>query len=217
MRPIAFIVAVLLAAGSAFASVDRLVIHEWGTFTSLQDEDGRSIGAINSDDERLPPFVHDLIQSEFQYYKGGVPDSFPSVTMRLETPVLYIHPAPGMKVPPLDVTVHFRGGLLTQFYPLAAASRPRFTNAQLDPITADTDGRLAWAHLTVGGDAAGPATDAHVWTAPRDVAGIANFSANGESEKFLFYRGVGHLDAPVRVVRHSNLLMFQNQVEFPLV
>jgi len=37
-----------------------MVVHEWGTFTSLQDETGRTIGGINADVEPLPSFVHDL-------------------------------------------------------------------------------------------------------------------------------------------------------------
>src|ERR1700732_1534358 len=38
----------------------KLVIHEWGTFTSLQDEDGKAVGGINTDDEPVPAFVHQL-------------------------------------------------------------------------------------------------------------------------------------------------------------
>lgn len=44
----------------ARAGTNELVVHEWGTFTSLQDETGRAIGGINSDDEPVPRFVHDL-------------------------------------------------------------------------------------------------------------------------------------------------------------
>src|SRR5688572_8541654 len=39
---------------------ETLVVHEWGTFTSLQDEEGNAIGGINTDDEGLPSFVHSL-------------------------------------------------------------------------------------------------------------------------------------------------------------
>ena len=45
----------------AIASSDRLIIHEWGTFTSLQDESGRTIGGVNIDDEPVPNFVHNLL------------------------------------------------------------------------------------------------------------------------------------------------------------
>ena len=48
----------------AFAASSKLVIHEWGTFTSLQDEDGYALGGMNGDDEALPPFVHDLIRGK---------------------------------------------------------------------------------------------------------------------------------------------------------
>src|SRR5438445_12533848 len=44
----------------AHAGTHPLIVHEWGTFTSLQDESGRAIGGINSDDEPVPKFVHDL-------------------------------------------------------------------------------------------------------------------------------------------------------------
>ncbi|HEX8912496.1 MAG TPA: hypothetical protein VF796_09055, partial [Humisphaera sp.] len=37
---------------------DRLIVHEWGTFTSLLDERGRQVPGINTDDEPLPSFVH---------------------------------------------------------------------------------------------------------------------------------------------------------------
>ena len=35
-----------------------LVVHEWGTFTSLQDESGQAIGGLNTDDEPVSEFVH---------------------------------------------------------------------------------------------------------------------------------------------------------------
>ena len=58
----------LASAGDPRPAVDRnsLVIHEWGTFTCLQDETGRAIPGVNTDDERVPNFVHrlsDLIQN----------------------------------------------------------------------------------------------------------------------------------------------------------
>src|SRR5437870_1291138 len=60
MRLIALItVATISLASFARAPSDPLVVHEWGTFTSLQDENGRSIGGLNVDDEPLPKFVHD--------------------------------------------------------------------------------------------------------------------------------------------------------------
>jgi hypothetical protein len=83
----------LASAGMAGQDVaNKLVIHEWGTFTSLQDEDGKAVGGINTDDEPVPAFVHQLRQhlliqptdlppSFFQ----GAPHCHPDVNLRLET------------------------------------------------------------------------------------------------------------------------------------
>jgi hypothetical protein len=76
-------------------------IHEWGTFTSLQDESGQALGGINTDDEPVPKFVHGVrlaIQPHTdmpQVGGKGLPYCHPDVTMRLETPVIYFHPPPG--------------------------------------------------------------------------------------------------------------------------
>src|ERR1035437_4528866 len=69
-----------------------LVVHEWGTFTPLQDETGRTLGGINTDDEPEPAFCHDLDWQLIAHpgelppvlYKG-VASCQSDVTMRLET------------------------------------------------------------------------------------------------------------------------------------
>src|SRR5947209_4619873 len=79
-------------------SGERLVVHEWGTFTALQDEQGRTIRGINTDDEPLPDFVHNahgmLLQNPSDIppvqFKG-VSRVHPDVIVRLETPVLYFY------------------------------------------------------------------------------------------------------------------------------
>ena len=82
----------------AHAGTHPLIVHEWGTFTSLQDETGRTIGGINSDDEPVPKFVHDLNRLLIlrpdelpPVCYQGAPRCHPDVTMRLETPVIYFH------------------------------------------------------------------------------------------------------------------------------
>jgi hypothetical protein len=53
------------------------------------------------------------------------------MTMRLETPVIYFYPPKGVTEPfPVDVSVKFRGGWLTQFYPHAAFSAPQMKPAR---------------------------------------------------------------------------------------
>jgi hypothetical protein len=203
-----------IASGFAFAVTqaradDPLVVHEWGTFTSLQNNSGGQIGGINIDDEPLPPFVHNLNPfvlikpySFSRYMSKGAPERHPFVTLRLETPVIYFHPPKHSKRPvTLDVDVAMHGGWLTEFYPGATPEAPGLKEGRFDfgPITGETIGRLAWHGLTVGTSDIGPDTAANVWLAPRNVQAASVKSAGGEAEKYLFYRGVGNFSAPLSV------------------
>lgn len=195
-------------------SGDRLVIHEWGTFTSLQDEAGHSVVGVNTDDEPVPEFVHrisDLVPEPTELapvYKKGVPGSHRQVRMRLETPVLYFYPPLTPRQSPLhaNVQVGFRGGWLTEYFPQARVSAPgiqqgKFKYAGLSPKSMGT---LEWNDLTIGGDYPVPETDAPVWLAPRQVRAATVKAAGGEAEKYLFYRGVGNLPSPLTVIRTAD-------------
>ena len=157
-----------MLAPFANASSPPLVVHEWGTFTSLQDETGRTIGGINTDDEPLPKFVHDLLQGTTEIPDGkGLPfsGSRREITMRLETPVIYFHLPPGSAQQSVDVSVQFLGGVLSQFYPDAKSN---FANRKLFPaIDENTLSTLSWPSVRVGTNVTGPATNEHVWLAPR--------------------------------------------------
>ncbi len=188
---------------------DQWAIHEWGTFTALQDETGRALGGINVDDEPLPAFVHNLnpYVLDRSYSLGypqmkGVPERHPFVTLRLETPVIYFHPPRGAAARKLDVKVALHGGWLTQFYPAAKADAPGLKDGDFEfgPITADTIGRLEWRDLTVGPPAPGPKTNSGVWLSPRHVDAADLTTADGESERYLFYRGVANFAAPLQLV-----------------
>jgi len=220
MRILALIPLVLLAA--TLRHDDTLIVHEWGTFTCLQDEAGRAIGGINTDDEPVPQFVHDvgkfllIVPRDLpQSFYQGAPRCHPDVTMRLETPVIYFHlPKSQVKPLALDVNVEFRGGWLTQFYPIGDAVAPGVESwPKFGHLRADTIGRLSWSTLTVGGNVNGPTTTERVWTSPRAVEAASVTTTNGESEKFLFYRGVAHIDAPSRVVREpkGDRLLLRNR------
>src|SRR5687767_4907471 len=118
-------IAALIALAGALASAKepaQLVVHEWGTLTVLQDERGEALVAINSEDEPLPDFCHRIFEKlsvAVPLTKAG-PRLHPRVTMRLETPVVYFHPAAGTRLPmTVDVSVAFRGGWLTEYYPRA--------------------------------------------------------------------------------------------------
>ena len=225
----------VLAPLGAFAAEKSLIVHEWGTFTSLQDEMGDAIGGINTDDEPVPQFVRRLAQGFFlspseapPVFFQGAPRCHPDVTMRLETPVMYFYQAAGWVPQPIDVRVAFRGGWLTEYYPAAEAKAPGFDAAKPDRLftitvkdgdwqfprgfghlRADADGELSWKGVTLGADGMGPATDAKVWLAPRAVRSAMLQTAHGEREKFLFYRGVGSARAALRVVRDDARKMLE--------
>lgn len=237
------IIAALFAVikSSADNASTQLVIHEWGTFTALQDENGETLGHINTDDEPVPDFVHILSAADELHNAGRAmtkvavtdltpalrqaihPESIlsmahPDVTMRLETPVLYFYPGAELSDLTLDVNVQFRGGVLNEFYPFGVAGP-----AGLDFIRPDTLGTLSWRNLSVGNYAVefgGPVTSERVWLAPREVGATAVMAQNGEIEKYLFYRGVGNINSPIRVKRSSdgNTLSVRPQIEevFPL-
>ncbi|MCH7541065.1 MAG: hypothetical protein IH999_11835 [Proteobacteria bacterium] len=130
---------------------ERLVVHEWGTFTSLQDERGRELTGINVDDEPVPPFVHNLSpyilsspvlsNQHWRYRQKAAPRRHPRVTMRLETPVIYFYPPKDQPLPmTLDVNVQFRGGDLAVLLLVATLLGRLVANNQLT-----ADGRRALA------------------------------------------------------------------------
>ncbi|HEX7617225.1 MAG TPA: hypothetical protein VF480_00750, partial [Verrucomicrobiae bacterium] len=65
----------LLLLSMRAGAEEKWAVHEWGTFTSLQDENGRAIGGINTDDEPVPEFVHRL-DSFVLLNPSEVPQSF---------------------------------------------------------------------------------------------------------------------------------------------
>ncbi|MEO6054521.1 MAG: hypothetical protein ABIP97_10950, partial [Chthoniobacterales bacterium] len=71
-------------------------------------------------------------------------------------------------------------------------------------LNGDAIGELTWNGLIIGGHNKIPETKEPVWLAPRAVQSAQVSTAKGESEQFLFYRGVGNIDASLRVVRNEN-------------
>lgn len=192
---------------------DRLVIHEWGTFTCLQDEAGRAVTGVNTDDEPVPEFVHrisELIPQPTELapvYKKGAPRAHRQVRMRLETPVLYFHPPANLKEPlHATVQVGFRGGWLTEYYPTAQVAAPGLHegNFRFAGLNSKTLGTLEWNDLTIGGDYPLPETTSRVWLTPREVRAATVKAPGGEAEKYLFYRGVGNLPSPLTVSRTTD-------------
>jgi hypothetical protein len=207
---------VLFLARAAPGAEAPLIVHEWGTFTSLQNDEGEAISGINSDDEPVPRFVHRLaynllLGSEVPpWICQGAPRCHPDVTMRLETPVIYFHPAEGRPAKLFDVTATFKGGWLSEYYPNAETDTKQNV---FGALRSTTTSKLVWKDVQLGGDGPFPQTTDHVWTAPREV-NAASVRTGGEAEKFIFYRGVAHLDAPLSIARgaHKNELLIRSHI-----
>jgi hypothetical protein len=238
-------VLILVLVAIPLRAANPVIVHEWGTFTCLQDGEGKAIGGINVDDEPVPSFAYSVaigVAPQFgaansgdsnlglpPYRAGkGWISGDPQVTMRLETPVLYFYPPKGQaaeSVPPLDVHVDFHGGVLSQYYPHADFSGLPLLNFPSQPemsgrfpyidknagITEKTTTSLDWKRVQLGTVEKPIETDDKVWTTPREVSAPIlqiKFSEKDfkgvvqhytQAEHYLFYRGVGHLDSPLRV------------------
>lgn len=151
----------------------QLIVHEWGTFTSVAGEDGKAIHWLPLDGPPdLPCFVDRA--------RGIPPKTALPATVRMETPVLYFYAPEEMTV---DVDVRFQQGLITEYFPSARV---------------DAD-KAAWTRVRVvpRGPLDFPVEEAssHYYAARRTDA--SPLHVNGEAERFLFYRGVGKFPLPV--------------------
>src|SRR5881296_137546 len=175
-------------SNAASTQKDRLIVHEWGTFTSIAGKDGVALEwrPLNGASD-LPKFVYTI-----QNHDEGLrhePKANLTAAVRMETPVLYFYSAGETDV---SVRVDFPKGKITEWYPQA-----RSVNTSID-----------WGRLKVMPGAAFNLpvaySDNSRYYAARetDSAPIQVCGTNGKSvqqEKFLFYRGVGTFDLPLSV------------------
>lgn len=150
-------------------------VHEWGTFTSIAGSDGQPVvwqpyGGPND----LPCFVN----RSFVVSKGGL-----TGTVRMETPVLYFY---GTHEATASVKVNFPKGTITEWYPRRSDS-------------GDATGRIEWNGIRVS-PSESPAFPfelgaSHYYAARKTDA--APIYAGTQTEKFLFYRGVGTFPLPI--------------------
>ena len=173
-----------LAAGSAQAS-DPFIAHEWGTFTSVATEDGNPVQwAPLSGVPDLPCFVAHL-GGQFSKYVPGL--------VRMETPVLYFYAPQAMT---LSVHVQFPQGWMSEWYPRAT----KVTPADADHGPDFRNGSLEWdgVKLHPGTNPVFPTGDS-----PSRYYAARNTDASpleiaGQSEKMIFYRGVGNFAVSLR-------------------
>jgi hypothetical protein len=197
------------------ASADGLVVHEWGTFTSMQGADGVTLEGLHHEEEALPGFVYPRSEVRDcplrdQGYKGLEVD-VTRVTEKMETPVTYFYTdKPGR----VRVRVCFNHGLLTQWYPVSDLLGPpekKRDDGPLDMSTVDTS-FLEWKVDVLSKDEGLQAIPAVAKDAPWQFARIPDSNCVRtverksprlgpvETEKFLFYRGLGRFTLPLRAV-----------------
>jgi len=180
---------------------ENLVVHEWGTFTSIAGKDGVALEwrPLNGSSD-LPKFVH-TIQNADPGLRHG-PKAQMTAAIRMETPVLYFYSPSDTEV---SVKVDFPKGKITEWYPQA-----RFVNTAID-----------WGRLKITpGAAVNLPVDysaSHYFAAREtDSAPVQVCATNGkpaQQEKFLFYRGVGTFDLPLSVkLDGKNILLKTNEV-----
>ncbi len=162
---------------SAAQPNNAVVAHEWGTFTSVANEDGRPVAWAPF---QAPNDLHCFITRMEGVYKFQL-----SGLVRMETPVLYFYSARPVT---LSVHVDFPHGWITEWYPKATVS----TGAQY------VDGKIRWDSVEVlpGANLEFPTSKgpSHYFAARNtDSAGLR---VGDQQEKLLFYRGVGGIPGP---------------------
>ncbi len=184
---------------NSLSQENYLVVHEWGTFTSIAGKDGVALEwrPLNGSTD-LPKFVH-TIQQEGLGLRHSRSKGDLKALVRMETPVVYFYSKSEMDV---SLKVDFPKGKITEWYPQA-----RSVNTSID-----------WGRIKVmPGTAVNlpvDYSDSHYYparetdAAPVQVCGTAGKAA--QQEKFLFYRGVGNFDLPVSVTLAGEKVVLKN-------
>jgi hypothetical protein len=181
-----------LASGS---HAPDLVVHEWGTFLVMQGSDGATLDGMYHEAHALPDFVHARSRDQLR---------LASAMVKGETPVIYFYTPRRQQV---TVRVDFPTGIWTQWYPQASLVAPQFTQAAAAGEPAN--GSITWraeilpaatepAMSPTGPDALwnhSRAVDAAFVRTRDDTRG----ATREETERFLFYRGLGTAPLPVRM------------------
>ncbi|MGZ5244782.1 MAG: T9SS type A sorting domain-containing protein [Bacteroidia bacterium] len=179
--------------------------HEWGTFTTLCGSTGHTLNGLYLEEESLPNFVYS--------HKGFVPNPViedegtkeerryfmfcDNVSVKMETPVIYFYADKSVDV---NVRVDFPYGTISQWYPQRTTG-DNIGNT-LD-LRQKHNGFIEWkSTIQAPGNTIPftpkPADVTNTWSAPR-ATDANNVTANGETEKYLFYRGVGNFGLPIKM------------------
>src|SRR5437660_4766044 len=183
----------------------ELIVHEWGTFTSIAGKDGVALEwrPLNGATD-LPKFVHTVDKTALGLRHAQSKGDMTAV-VRMETPVVYFYANREMNI---SARVDFPKGKITEWYPQARTIGPG----------------INWGAIKVepGAEFNLPAdySDNHYYAAREtDAAPVQVCGSNGkaaEQEKFLFYRGVGSFDLPLSAKLNSQQIELKNTSKDPI-
>jgi hypothetical protein len=226
----------LVLAGAeerAPASDAGFVVHEWGTFTSMQGADGVALEGLSREEEPLPEFVYSRskVRDCPLRDKGwkGLEVPAQHVTQKMETPVIYFH-SPTRRV--ARVRVDFMRGLISQWYPVSDLLGPPEGARDAGPLDVSKVERsfLQWdVEVRPEGEAApGEVPDVSgkdPWAFARDVRASwlrtlprkPPRAGPVEAERYLFYRGLGSFPMPLSATaERGGKLTISNAGEVPV-
>lgn len=168
--------------------------HEWGTFTSVQDSDGNTMVGLHHEDEPLPAFVEKRFDMTPTFGKGSASIPGP-ITQKLETPVIYFHTKEAMTV---RVDVDFPLGILGEWFPNVSRAVP----ALMERADQVKDTSLGWDAVLDPSPDRTKLLDVHdddIWAPSRNVDCAMVTSPSGGSDMFIFYRGIGAFEMPIKI------------------
>ncbi|MEK7083985.1 MAG: hypothetical protein AAB932_02030 [Patescibacteria group bacterium] len=196
-----------------------MVVHEWGTFTTLHAADGTHLAGLYFDEEQLPRFTYQhgdfTKRAEAVYNKKGFnisPLNEPrNVTVKMETPVIYFYSSKSQDV---TVQVDFPQGIISQWYPHNKSGNKMHGNWDfINPY----QGGMTWKVTVLPPNTPKEFTppkeeETDVWTSPRATDANRIESHKGEVEKFIFYRGVARFAIPIetRFVSDNELMVINS-------
>jgi hypothetical protein len=192
----------------------KLVMHEWGTFTSFAGSDGVNLEFRPLATNDLPQFVRSPFSQPSILSKPLV-----FAKQRMETPVTYFY----TDVPRVvNVRVDFPQGMLTEWYPVVKhfesgkKTKDRaLGGAFLDwgAVRLTPPARFAGVRVRDRKGQAVPASlpavaanDHYGRARETDSAIVETVDAHRGShfEKFLFYRGLGNFELPIKLIALGN-------------
>jgi hypothetical protein len=202
------------------------IVHEWGTDTVVVGSDGSLQRGLHHEEEDLPGFVYDRIkagslsgstsvavkmETPVTYFYSDTPRT---VTVSIDFPkgvFTQWYPAVSSFYPRI-LGPNAMPGVTSHRDPVFDLSVPFGSMLCSDKYSALANGLLTWGNVEVMARDAEPAAlpdaplDTFTWSYARAVAanplrvsGVPGAIEAAQNERFLFYRGLGNFELPVRV------------------